>query len=240
VGLLLVGVVLLAAWAVSRGTAGMAPPGAPGAGAAPVGAGGADLSFQGGIGVTGPRSGGKGLQATGTAGGAAVGSVVPGVGTAVGAAVGAIVGATVGAILNEQARHRASREGWQAVQNGINDYFSQLAAAGVTDSDTASYIVYTWAADFGNRGRNGLPPWPGKVPVALAGIQASERLRDAARASLLARGVGLPAVTLVSGQVVPGQPARPVAQAPIAIAPTGAPPAGPVPVGYVSSGFAAR
>jgi hypothetical protein len=128
----------------------------------------------------------------------------------VGAGVGALVGSALGLAMNDAARHAASRRSWAVVQSAINDYDAQLRAAGVTDADTRNFIVYTWAADFGIRGRNGLPPWPGKAPVSQAGIIASERIRDAARASLLARGVGLPPVTLVDGTTIQGSaPASP-------------------------------
>jgi len=154
-----------------------------------------------------PVSGNFGGYVSGQAAGA--GGVASGIATGatfgpIGAGVGGLVGGALALAMNDSARHAASRRSWAVVQQAINDYDARLRAAGVTDSDTRAFVVYTWAADFGIRGRNGLPPWPGKAPVANAGIIAAEHIRDAAKASLLRRGVGLPNVVLVDGSVVLG------------------------------------
>jgi hypothetical protein len=145
---------------------------------------------------------GQAAAASGAASGIAAGSTFG----PIGAGVGAVIGSALALGMNDSARHAASRRSWAVVQQAIDDYNARLMAAGVKDQDTRNYIVYTWAADFGIRGRNGLPPWPGKAPVAQAGILTSQRIRDQARTSLLNRKVGLPPVLLVDGTLVPGVP----------------------------------
>jgi len=106
--------------------------------------------------------------------------------------------------VNDAAKSAAARKGWQAVESGLELYAQRLIAAGVTDNDTRNYLVYTWAADFGIRGRNGAPPWPGRVPVRQSGILASERIRDASLANLRRRHLPIPNAPLVDGSFVPG------------------------------------
>jgi hypothetical protein len=146
-------------------------------------------------------------QTTAIAGGAVSGAALGlQIGGPIGAAVGFLAGGSLSFAINDEARHSAARKGWAAVQDGINQWIAYLKAQGVTDTDTLNYVAHTWGADFGIRGRNGLPPWPGKVPVSNSGIIAAERIRDAAKASLRRRGVGVPDVALVTGQIVPGEP----------------------------------
>jgi hypothetical protein len=143
------------------------------------------------------------------AGGAAAGAAQGAAFGPIGVGVGTVAGAILGYGLNDRARSSAASKGWAAVQQGINDYAAALRAQGVTDTDTINYLVGDWAADFGIRGRNGMFPWPGKVPVQQSGIHAAESLRDNAKASLLARGVGVPPSMRIDGSVIPGIPANP-------------------------------
>jgi hypothetical protein len=221
---LIIGIVVIAAYAASRReeqAAEAAPPapvvpvlppvtpGGPGSGAA-----GAVADFQFSAGLAQAVTSGN-IRG-------AVAGVVAQPGRAAEAAIGTSAAGLTGglsylipqlgqlaSLVNDSARSAAARKGWEAVESGLEEYAARLQAAGFMDQDVRNYLVYTWAADFGIRGRNGLPPWPGKVPVRQSGILASERLRDQARASLLARGLDLPPAPLVDGSIVPGVAATP-------------------------------
>lgn len=171
---------------------------------------------------------GPGSASAGQANAALVGAISTGVaaaGTAFGIPPqisGMVTSLAASLGLGALARSAAANKNAHAVLDLLPVYDNKLQACGITDPVIRSYIVHAWGFDLGNRARNGLSPWPGKVPFSIDHLRDMERARDAAAAQLQARAKAAASPIKPAGSTplsVPVAPAPYSTRTPATVAP---------------------